>query len=85
MGWKDGVRLFPKAVRLLDIPHYRKSVLAGLVLSLGSKTESTVGILLPALFAEITHVFRFLSIVPWDSVWWNIVRVFRLPEIQIQK
>ncbi|KAJ7935612.1 tubulin folding cofactor D C terminal-domain-containing protein [Mycena leptocephala] len=41
MGWKDGVRLFPKAVRLLDIPHYRKSVLAGLVLSLGSKTEST--------------------------------------------
>ncbi|KAK7048329.1 TFCD-C domain-containing protein [Favolaschia claudopus] len=40
-GWKDGTKLFPKAVRLLDIPLYRKSVLAGLVLSLGSKTEST--------------------------------------------
>ncbi|KAJ7670233.1 TBCD protein [Mycena rosella] len=41
MGWKDGAWLFPKAVRLLDIPQYRQSVLAGLVLSLGSKTEST--------------------------------------------
>ncbi|KAF7365243.1 TFCD-C domain-containing protein [Mycena venus] len=41
IGWKDGARLFPKAVRLLDIPTYRPSVLAGLVLSLGSKTEST--------------------------------------------
>ncbi|KAJ6512250.1 TBCD protein [Mycena vitilis] len=40
-GWKDGAKLFPKAVRLLDIPLYRQSVLAGLVLSLGSKTEST--------------------------------------------
>ncbi|KAJ7780620.1 TBCD protein [Mycena maculata] len=41
MGWKDGARLFPLAVRLLDIPRYRQPVLAGLVLSLGSKTEST--------------------------------------------
>ncbi|KAJ7505351.1 TBCD protein [Mycena galericulata] len=41
MGWKDGARLFPKAVRLLDISRYRQPVLAGLVLSLGSKTEST--------------------------------------------
>ncbi|KAJ7288359.1 TBCD protein [Mycena rebaudengoi] len=41
MGWKDGAWLFPKAVRLLDIALYRKAVLAGLVLSLGSKTEST--------------------------------------------
>ncbi|KAF8208916.1 TBCD protein [Mycena galopus ATCC 62051] len=41
IGWKDGARLFPKAVRLLDISAYRPSVLAGLVLSLGSKTEST--------------------------------------------
>ncbi|KAJ6508836.1 TBCD protein [Mycena sanguinolenta] len=41
IGWKDGARLFPKAVRLLDIARYRQPVLAGLVLSLGSKTEST--------------------------------------------
>ncbi|KAJ6559228.1 TBCD protein [Mycena vulgaris] len=41
MGWKDGAWLFPKAVRLLDIQGYRQAVLAGLVLSLGSKTEST--------------------------------------------
>ncbi|KAJ7095891.1 TBCD protein [Mycena belliarum] len=41
MGWKDGAWLFPKAVRLLEIPEYRQPVLAGLVLSLGSKTEST--------------------------------------------
>ncbi|KAJ7459837.1 TBCD protein [Mycena latifolia] len=41
MGWKDGAWLFPKAVRLLEISHYRQPVLAGLVLSLGSKTEST--------------------------------------------
>ncbi|KAJ7250897.1 armadillo-type protein [Mycena haematopus] len=41
VGWKDGAKLFPKAVRLLDISLYRQAILAGLVLSLGSKTEST--------------------------------------------
>ncbi|KAJ6613342.1 TBCD protein [Mycena sp. CBHHK59/15] len=40
-GWKDGAWLYPRAVRLLHIPLYRPAVLAGLVLSLGSKTEST--------------------------------------------
>ncbi|RDB18014.1 Tubulin-specific chaperone D [Hypsizygus marmoreus] len=41
VGWNDGHWLFPRAVRLLDIVEYRKPVLTGLVLSLGSKTDST--------------------------------------------
>ncbi|KAF9468537.1 tubulin folding cofactor D C terminal-domain-containing protein [Collybia nuda] len=40
-GWNDGQWLYPRAVRLLGIIEYRKSVLAGLVLSIGSRTEST--------------------------------------------
>lgn len=41
ISWSDGGWLFPKAVRLLEIPEFRKSVLSGLVLSLASKTDST--------------------------------------------
>ena len=43
--WNDATWLYPKAVRFLEIPEYRSSVLMGLVLSLGTKTESTVGTL----------------------------------------
>lgn len=42
IGWNDGNWLFPKAVRLLEVPEYRKPILTGLILSLGSKTDSTV-------------------------------------------
>lgn len=45
LHWNDGPRLFPKAVRLLEIPAYRRSVLSGLVLSASSKTDSTVSLL----------------------------------------
>ncbi|KAJ7069814.1 TBCD protein [Mycena amicta] len=41
IGWKDGGWLFPRAVRLLDVRRYRPAVLAGLILSLASRTEST--------------------------------------------
>ncbi|KAF5382770.1 hypothetical protein D9615_002931 [Tricholomella constricta] len=41
VGWNEAGWLFPKAVHLLEIPEYRRSVLSGLVLSLGSKTDST--------------------------------------------
>ncbi|KAL4251881.1 Tubulin-folding cofactor D [Abortiporus biennis] len=41
VGWNEGKSIFPKAVQLLDIGRYRPSVLAGLVLSIGSKTDST--------------------------------------------
>lgn len=47
-GWNDGQWLFPKAVRLLEIPTYRRQVLHGLVLSIGSKTEGTVCISFPS-------------------------------------
>lgn len=42
LDWADGPWLFPRAVRLLDIPEYRPSVLKGLVHSLSCKTDSTV-------------------------------------------
>lgn len=41
VDWADGAWLFPRAVRLLDVPEYRSPVLRGLILSLSSKTEST--------------------------------------------
>ena len=42
MGWNEGAWLYPKAVQLLDIPEYRETLLAGLVLGASSKTDSTV-------------------------------------------
>ena len=42
MGWNDGNWLFPRAVQLLDIERYRDQVLAGIVLSASTKTDSTV-------------------------------------------
>ncbi|KAG6890812.1 hypothetical protein C0995_003245 [Termitomyces sp. Mi166 len=53
MGWNEASWLFPRAVRLLDIPEYRSSVLLGLVFSLGSKTES---IYRPLAASLITYV-----------------------------
>lgn len=40
-GWNDGETLFPKAVSLLEIERYREAILAGLVLSASTKTDST--------------------------------------------
>ncbi|KAF8158379.1 TBCD protein [Crassisporium funariophilum] len=39
-GWNDGNWLFPRAFRLLEISEYRKSILSGIVISIGSKTDS---------------------------------------------
>ncbi|KAI0761942.1 TBCD protein [Trametes elegans] len=41
VGWNDGSWLFPRAVQLLDIERYRKELLAGIVLSTTTKTDST--------------------------------------------
>ncbi|EMD39955.1 hypothetical protein CERSUDRAFT_45983 [Gelatoporia subvermispora B] len=40
-GWNDGAWLYPRAVKLLDIEDYRDAVLAGLILSANSRTDST--------------------------------------------
>uniref|UniRef100_A0A8H8CLD5 Tubulin-folding cofactor D C-terminal domain-containing protein n=1 Tax=Psilocybe cubensis TaxID=181762 RepID=A0A8H8CLD5_PSICU len=40
-GWNDGNWLFPRAMSLLEVPQYRKDVLSGIVISIGSKTDST--------------------------------------------
>ena len=45
--WNEGQWLFPRAVRILEISAYRKPVLRGLVLSVGSKTDSTVNLSFP--------------------------------------
>ena len=42
IGWNEGSWLFPKAVQLLAIADYRRAILAGLVLSASTKTDSTV-------------------------------------------
>ncbi|KAI0044399.1 TBCD protein [Auriscalpium vulgare] len=41
VGWQDSLWLFPKAVRLLEIPEYRSHIFLGLLMSTGSKTHST--------------------------------------------
>ncbi|THV05301.1 ARM repeat-containing protein [Dendrothele bispora CBS 962.96] len=40
-GWNDAAWLFPKAVRILEVEGYRKSVLLGLIASVASLTDST--------------------------------------------
>lgn len=42
VGWNEGSWLFPRAVKILEIEEYRAQLLAGLVLSVSSKTDSTV-------------------------------------------
>ncbi|KAH9922790.1 ARM repeat-containing protein [Epithele typhae] len=39
--WSNGAWLFPRAVQVLDIERYRAQVLAGIVLSVNTKTDST--------------------------------------------
>ncbi|KAH7885271.1 tubulin folding cofactor D C terminal-domain-containing protein [Phlebopus sp. FC_14] len=39
--WSVGEWLFPRAVRMLEIPEYRKPVLTGLIMSVSTKTGST--------------------------------------------
>lgn len=41
-SWSDGAWLFPRAIRLLGVPEYRHDILSGILLSLSSKTDSTV-------------------------------------------
>ena len=43
-GWNDGSWLYPRAVCLLNIEAYRDPVMRGLLLSVGSKTSSTVSL-----------------------------------------
>lgn len=45
VGWNEGQWLFPRAVRILEVETYRLPILRGLVLSVGSKTDSTVSLL----------------------------------------
>jgi hypothetical protein len=41
INYNDSDEHFPKAIRLLDIPRYRSKVLMGIILSVGSKNDST--------------------------------------------
>ncbi|KAI8978670.1 TBCD protein [Trametes punicea] len=41
VGWNDANWLFPRAVQLLDLERYREQLLAGIVLSTSTKTDST--------------------------------------------
>lgn len=55
-SWADAMYVFPRAARLLAIPHYRSTLAYGLVLSIGSKTDSTVSFL--DLNGLASHEFR---------------------------
>ena len=43
-NWSDGAWLYPKATRLLDVKEYRIPVMRGFLMSIASKTSSTVSI-----------------------------------------
>ncbi|EJC98100.1 TBCD protein [Fomitiporia mediterranea MF3/22] len=51
VGWNDGTWLYPSAVRFLDVSMYRQPILRGLLLSIGSKTSSTVSIASSAILS----------------------------------
>ncbi|KAF8513769.1 TBCD protein [Gautieria morchelliformis] len=58
VGWNEGQWFFPKAVRILEVEMYRIPVLRGLVLSVGSKTDSTqrpVAMCLTAYIMSLPH------------------------------
>jgi len=40
-SWQNGSWIYPKAMNFLEIPEYRPAILAGLLISIGSKTDST--------------------------------------------
>ncbi|KAI0283960.1 TBCD protein [Russula aff. rugulosa BPL654] len=40
-GWQDSAWIFPKAMRFLEVPEYRPTVLSGLLISVGSRTDNT--------------------------------------------
>lgn len=49
-AWNDAALLYPKIIRLLAIPAYRKSLLLGLLMSISSKTGSTVRWTAPSFY-----------------------------------
>ena len=57
LGWNDGAWLFPRALHLLEIPEYRKDVLRGIVISIGSRTDSTVR----SHFLHLPQIGSFLT------------------------
>ncbi|PFH53979.1 hypothetical protein AMATHDRAFT_186665 [Amanita thiersii Skay4041] len=52
-NWGDSTWFFPKAVRFLELQAYRNNVLAGIVTSIGSKTDSTQRSMANSLVAYI--------------------------------
>lgn len=68
VGWHNAHWLFPKAVQILDIERYRDQVLAGLVLSVSTKTDSTVRQLCSVAHVEFAMVWLgarpFLAATP---------------------
>lgn len=42
VGWHDGSWVYPRVIQLLELPVYRHAILSGLLMSIGSRTESTV-------------------------------------------
>ncbi|KAF9013516.1 TBCD protein [Cyathus striatus] len=63
IGWNECAWLFPRAVRLLQVPEYRKQVLSGIVLSVGSKTDSTQR----PMSTSLVSYAETLPILPDDS------------------
>ena len=41
-GWQNSSWIYPRAIQFLEVPEYRPAILSGLLISIGSKTDSTV-------------------------------------------
>ncbi|KAF8635864.1 hypothetical protein AX15_000054 [Amanita polypyramis BW_CC] len=55
-NWSDGSWFFPKAVRFLEIADYRDEVLSGIVMSMGSKTDSIQRPMTNSLIAYVKNL-----------------------------
>ena len=53
-SWQNSSWIYPRAMNFLEVPEYRPAVLAGLLISIGSKTDSTVN----------SHTFTGWSVHP---------------------
>jgi hypothetical protein len=79
-GWNDGSWFFPKAVRFLDIAHYRSEVLAGIVMSVGSKTDSIVSW---PIFKELDALTSHGSNARWHMVSLLTLKLYPLLRIEL--
>ncbi|KAI5896933.1 ARM repeat-containing protein [Schizophyllum commune H4-8] len=71
--WSDGAVFFPKAATLLDVARYRKQVLSGMILSVGSRSESITR----PMGESLAGYAASLPVTPKDSVPYSLYELLQ--------